>query len=246
MITGIDFVAVPAQDLDRAITFYRDTLGLTPGENEPGVYTEFDLPDGNTLTLLDRRAWLDPSQPDRQPVTAGSFVLGVSDLDALLQTLRAAGLTEQEAPFDAPSCNGVFARDPEGNAFALHRRKVNPGVDKGLDFVALPVADMARAKAFYAEMFGLTPGEFDSEAFVEYDLPGGNTLALGDTTAMGVAFEPVTGGSLALAVDDVFATFARFKERGLAEVPEAFETPVCYMGLVKDSEGNRLILHRHK
>lgn len=247
MITGFDFVALPAQDLDRATAFYRDVIGLTPGERAPGQFIEFDLPDGNTLSLIDRRAWQAPGEPDRRPVKAGSVVLAVDDVDAALARMRELGLTEQTAPNDFSVCQSVMAHDTEGNSLALHRRKKDPGVAHALDFVALPVADVKRAKAFYHEMFGLVPGDFDNEeGFVEYDIPPNTALVLGKSEGMGIPFEPATGGAVALGVDDLDAVFAKFKAKGLAETPAPFETPVCFMAPVLDSEGNALILHKRK
>ncbi len=50
---------------------------------------------------------------------------------------------------------------------------------RGIDFVMFQVTDMPRARAFWEALLDLTPGEFTSEYYVEYDLPDGKTFALG-------------------------------------------------------------------
>lgn len=112
----------------------------------------------------------------------------------------------------------------------------------GIDFVCLPIQDMARARAFYEEKMELKASSVYGESFVEYDL-GGAILALGDVKAMGMEFAPVKTGSIALHVDDVQATLDKLRAKGVQLPAEANKTSVCYMAMFEDSEGNALILH---
>jgi predicted enzyme related to lactoylglutathione lyase len=77
-------------------------------------------------------------------------------------------------------------------------------------------------------------------------LPDDSALALGDVSVMGLEFAPVTAGSVGLNTPDVEGLFDRLKGQGLALADAVMETPICYMGFVKDTEGNSLVLHRHK
>lgn len=248
MITGFDCITLPVRDLDRAVAFYRDTLGLSPLGGVPGMTAELELSDGNTIALTERTAWLPPGVPPREPLTTGAVGLAFADLEGALAKLRNLGHADQDAPWDTPSCHMAMAHDPEGNALALHRRKAEPGREHKLDFFYLPVADMARAKVFYRDALGLKlNGEFDDgEMWVEFELPDGNTLALGELSSQGIVFAPVTGAWPVLATSDLTDRFERLKAQGFARAPEIIETPICFMGLIQDSEGNALVLHHRK
>jgi predicted enzyme related to lactoylglutathione lyase len=112
-----------------------------------------------------------------------------------------------------------------------------------IDFVALPVADMARARAFYQDTLGLVPSRtMDKAAFVEYDL-GNVTLALFDPTAMGRDFVPVSAGAMALRVDDVAAATEALKAKGVTFLSPPRDSGVCWGAFFEDSEGNALALH---
>jgi predicted enzyme related to lactoylglutathione lyase len=63
---------------------------------------------------------------------------------------------------------------------------------------------------------------------------------------MGMSFSPTKGNAPGLRTPDIEALFEKFTARGLARAEALIETPVCFMGLVSDSEGNALVLHRHK
>ncbi|MFN3429880.1 MAG: VOC family protein, partial [Candidatus Sericytochromatia bacterium] len=84
------------------------------------------------------------------------------------------------------------------------------------------------------------------EVWTEYVLPDGSALALGDMREMGVEFAPSVGGGVGLRTPDVQAAFDTLKAMGHATAEEVYETPVCFMGFVKDTEGNTLVMHRSK
>lgn len=117
-------VSQPADDLDRAIAFYRDTLGL-PLIARFGDLSFFDL--GGTRLLLERRG--ENSQ--------GSSVLylAVNDLDGAWRELRDRGVKFIDEPHtifnDAGGTFGpagedermAFFHDTEGNVLALSSRE---------------------------------------------------------------------------------------------------------------------------
>lgn len=116
-------------------------------------------------------------------------------------------------------------------------------------FSVYPVADFARARAFYEGVFGLKPSmlecpEGNSEAggpqWVEYEIAGG-VLALGKAPG----WEPsVSGGSVAFEVEDVDQAAAIVQEHGATILMGPFDSPVCRMVIIKDPEGNALTIHR--
>lgn len=239
MITGIDFVSVPVTDLARASAFYQDTLGLGAGTAMSEEYLEFDLGDGPALGL--------DAAPFGAlgPVVTGSVAIAIRDFEGMIASPAMAERLKQ-APFESPVCHGAFIEDSEGNRLLLHRRKAESERDRLIDFVQLPIAEMARARAFYEGLLGLTPQTVYGDGWTEYELPDGSALALGDVSALGLTFAPVTGGSVGLSVSDLEAVFETLKAAGHTMADELMETPVCHLGFVRDSEGNHLALHRRK
>lgn len=108
------------------------------------------------------------------------------------------------------------------------------------DFVSVPVADMARAKAFYRDTLGMHSPDWDA-GFPEIET-GNVSLYLVDPTAMGAEFAPHSA-SIALRVADVAAARQTLEQRGVQFLGE-HDTGVCNMAFFLDSEGNSLMLHR--
>jgi predicted enzyme related to lactoylglutathione lyase len=108
------------------------------------------------------------------------------------------------------------------------------------DFVSVPVADMARAKAFYRNVLQLHSPNWD-EGWPEIET-GNVSLYLVDPTVMGNEFVP-HNAPIALRVADVAAAKADLEERGV-EFKGEHDTGVCNMAFFSDTEGNALMLHR--
>jgi extradiol dioxygenase family protein len=103
---------------------------------------------------------------------------------------------------------------------------------KRIDFIALPVADLARADAFYGEAVALARNPHNSgERWVEYET-GNLTLALS-----------MYGGGLALGVDDVSEGRGELEERDVKFAMDTFDSGVCNGAPFGDPDGNRLQLH---
>jgi predicted enzyme related to lactoylglutathione lyase len=114
---------------------------------------------------------------------------------------------------------------------------------KEVAFIAIAVSDAARARKFYQETLELTPGTTAMEgAWVEYEL-GGTTIGVGCHPA----WQPSRDGTtVAFEVDDIDATIAKLKERGVTFDLEKTETPVCWMAQFRDPDGNKLVVHKRK
>lgn len=117
-IQGLDFVMIPTQDLNRAVSFYRDTLGLELDSMWGEMGAEFKL--GNDLTL----AVMDPSATGRPfaPHDTGAIALSVPDVDAAVAALSAQGITFHGERIDSGVCKMAFFSDPDGNSLMLHHR----------------------------------------------------------------------------------------------------------------------------
>jgi methylmalonyl-CoA/ethylmalonyl-CoA epimerase len=111
-----------AEDLDRAVAFYRDTLGLRLiASFEPPGLVFFDL--GDTRLLVERGA---PSS---------LLYLGVDDLEASWADLGAAGVElvdpphlifrDADGPFGLPGAEEwvAFFKDSAGNLLGLVERR---------------------------------------------------------------------------------------------------------------------------
>jgi predicted enzyme related to lactoylglutathione lyase len=110
-----DFVSVPVQDMERARTFYGETLGL-PTTSPDDSFPEFDL--GNVSLYL-----IDPTKIGGEFAPHTSMIaLRVPDVAEARAALEAAGVEFQGEIRETPVCHMAFFRDSEGNALMLHRR----------------------------------------------------------------------------------------------------------------------------
>jgi catechol 2,3-dioxygenase-like lactoylglutathione lyase family enzyme len=113
-IEQVDFVSVPTRDVERAVAWYRDTLGLPPSDVTPGEVEAPNL----TLSFWNPEADGEPFQPN-----AAGLALRVPDVAAAVDEARDAG-AEVIGIEDTGVCHMGFVRDPDGNVLILHRRYV--------------------------------------------------------------------------------------------------------------------------
>ena len=108
---------------------------------------------------------------------------------------------------------------------------------KKIAFIGHRVQDLERAKKFYGELLGLKQTAEYEGKWCEFDTPEGKSIALDTFSPEG------TPPYLALETDDIEAEVARLKEAGVTVLMEVTDNKVCKMAIVKDSEGNGLMLH---
>jgi len=102
-----------------------------------------------------------------------------------------------------------------------------------IDFIALPVEDLARADEFYGETLGLARNPKSSgERWVEYET-GNLTVALS-----------TFGGTVALGVPDVGEARQELEQRDVQFAMDTFDSGVCHGAPFADPDGNHLQLHR--
>jgi predicted enzyme related to lactoylglutathione lyase len=116
---------------------------------------------------------------------------------------------------------------------------------KKVAFTLYPVTDMRRARDFYEQTLGLKPGANYDDKWVEYDLPEGGCFAI-TTMAQGVSPSINAGGSLAFEVSDIKQLISSLKQKDVKFKMDIFESPVCWMAVPIDSEGNAFMLHQLK
>jgi predicted enzyme related to lactoylglutathione lyase len=117
IVTGVDFVPIPVKDLERAVAFFGDTLGLRRSVFYPDRgFAEFET--GNlTLSLI---------VPDKMGMefhaNPNAVALHVEDMESARSQLESGGVQFHGDTFDTGVCHMAFFADPDGNQFMLHHR----------------------------------------------------------------------------------------------------------------------------
>ncbi len=136
MDARIDVITIAVEDLERALTFYRDGLGLEtsgivgtqwPGDEATpaGAVVMFDLDGGAKLALYPRTelakdAAMEPGPPKTGEFSIGQIVSSRDEVDAVLSTAEDAGATVTDPPHERPwgIYSGYF-RDPDGHLWEI-------------------------------------------------------------------------------------------------------------------------------
>ena len=108
-------------DVDAAIKFYTGDLGFTLHQ-QFGPAMAILARDDLTLWLAGPPASAAKPMPDgRQPEPGGwnRFVLEVTDLPALITTLKSRGVTFRNDLLDGPGGRQILCEDPSGNVIEL-------------------------------------------------------------------------------------------------------------------------------
>ena len=111
-VEQVDFVAVPTRDVARAVSWYRDVLGLRVSEVSAA---EVETPNV-TLSF-----WNPEEQGERFVANENGVALRVSDVEAAVEEVRAAG-ADVIGIEDTGVCRMGFCKDPDGNVVILHKR----------------------------------------------------------------------------------------------------------------------------
>jgi predicted enzyme related to lactoylglutathione lyase len=111
-------------------------------------------------------------------------------------------------------------------------------------FVGIPVTDVPRARKFYEEVLGLAILEkMMGGKWIEYAV-GDNTLAIANVGEQWTPSDQGTGA--ALEVENFDEAIKQLRNQDVPFAVEPFETPCCHMAVVKDPDGNKLIIHKLK
>ena len=119
-IRGTDFVYYQTADIDKAIEFYRDTLGLEMlGHYEDFKWAEFKA--GNVTLAINDPSAFDPNMKARSGGACVAFA--VEDVDAAMAELQGKGVPVVFPVQESPVCHFACVSDPDGNQVWLHCRK---------------------------------------------------------------------------------------------------------------------------
>jgi len=116
---------------------------------------------------------------------------------------------------------------------------------RAVDFISYSVTDMDRSEAFYRDVLGLDVevprGESGTRAAGYMELAAGGTAI-----SLTVLPQLHPNAVVALSVEDVNAAVEELRGKGVGISMEPIETPVCYMAVVEDPDGNRILIHQRK
>ena len=116
-------------------------------------------------------------------------------------------------------------------------------------FTGYSVTDMKRARDFYEGVLGLEKsrgfGQLNGEdQWAEYDV-GAGCLAL--ISGGGKDWPPhAAGTAAALEVDDFDGFVKKLRASAATFVWEPRESPMCWMAVVADPDGNWVVIHQRK
>jgi len=113
-IAKVDFVGIPTQDMERAIEFYVETLGLRQDEHRAAEFWA-----GETCLSLWKPEW---AGQEFRPSTTELIALHVDDVAGSRKDLEAKGVEFHGEIVDTGVCHMAFFNDPDGNSLMLHHR----------------------------------------------------------------------------------------------------------------------------
>jgi predicted enzyme related to lactoylglutathione lyase len=117
LITGVDFVTVPAKDFEASAHFYGTVLGL-PFVKQWGDMPAKEYQAGNlTLAVMDPTAFGQEFRPHGLPIA-----LQVDDVDAARENLEGQGVQFVTETMDSGVCHQAIFVDPAGNSLGIHHR----------------------------------------------------------------------------------------------------------------------------
>jgi len=114
---------------------------------------------------------------------------------------------------------------------------------KDIAFVIYPVKDVKISRAFYEGPLGLNVTANWDNQWVEYDI-GHGTLAI--TTVDATHKAGTHGATIGLEVVDFDAVLAHLKSREVPVFNGPFDSPSCRGCIIRDPDGNEIILHAKK
>lgn len=111
-VEKVDFVSVATRDVERAVGFYRDVLGLPES-----AFTEGEVETANVTLSF----WNPELDGEEFVPNAAGVAFRVADVPAAVDEVRAAG-AEVIGIEDTGACHMGFCKDLDGNTIILHRR----------------------------------------------------------------------------------------------------------------------------
>jgi len=117
VITGVDFMTISTKDIDAAVEFYGDVLGLERSK-QWGKMPAHEFETGNlTIAVMQSDAFGIEPGTNSHPIE-----FRVDDFEAAKAELESRGVTFKGEVIDSGVCKQGFFEDPDGNTLAIHHR----------------------------------------------------------------------------------------------------------------------------
>jgi catechol 2,3-dioxygenase-like lactoylglutathione lyase family enzyme len=121
LISGTDFITVSTKDIDAAVEFYGNVLGL-PESKRWGDMPAVEFETGNlTIAVMQSDAFGIEPRVNNHPIE-----LHVDDVAVARAELESRGVAFEGDILDSGVCHQTFFSDPDGNALAIHHRYAPP------------------------------------------------------------------------------------------------------------------------
>jgi catechol 2,3-dioxygenase-like lactoylglutathione lyase family enzyme len=124
--TGVYHIGIPCNDVDRAVKFYTEILGMSIAKlnrDDMGKgLSRADLRSGESMVVLFQRpAPLDGDFIQREGATHQAFTVSRDDFELAKQKMGDWGVRIHTTPaVDRPSGSGFYFFDSEGNLLQLY------------------------------------------------------------------------------------------------------------------------------
>lgn len=115
MIRDLAFTAYAVRDVPKAAAFYSEIVGLERGESFGEGFVEFNVGSGVFA--------LDGEPPGYEPGSCNGVAFEVDDIVAAHERLVRNNVNVTQV-YEFPNCSACFVKDPDGNGFTLHQRKI--------------------------------------------------------------------------------------------------------------------------
>jgi len=116
-ITGVDFIAVPTQDFEKADEFYGEVLGLERSKQWGDMPAREYETGSLTIAVMQSDAFGMEFKPHSHPVA-----LHVDDVHAARKELEDKGVEFRSDTIDSGVCHMAPFSDPDGNTLMFHSR----------------------------------------------------------------------------------------------------------------------------
>lgn len=135
-VSAFSHVTIRVSDLERSIPFYRDVLGLEQvfdvqlagggldeilaSSESAGRMVGFLVPGNGVMVELICFSHMEMKRDDaRNRLGYGNLSLGVDDLDAAYETIRANGVEPDSKPVEVGGVRMFFVADPDGTRIEI-------------------------------------------------------------------------------------------------------------------------------
>jgi catechol 2,3-dioxygenase-like lactoylglutathione lyase family enzyme len=120
-ISGVDFIAVPTQNFEKADEFYGDVLGLERSKQWGSMPAREYETGSLTIAVMQSDAFGIEFSPHSHPIA-----LHVDDVHAAREELEAKGVRFRGDTMDSGVCHMAPFTDPDGSTLMFHHRYAPP------------------------------------------------------------------------------------------------------------------------